>query len=105
MSDRVVRFLWRDAPIRGEIVELGDAWREIVSRHAEGPAVIGLLGEVSAAAVLLVERIDRAPERTAELEAPVAGRGGELDDVDSQRGGLPRGCRLWPQSRFRQVAG
>ncbi len=53
MSDRVVRFLWRDAPIRGEIVELGDAWREIVSRHAEGPAVIGLLGEVSAAAVLL----------------------------------------------------
>lgn len=53
MSDRVERFLLRGAPVRGEIVSLDEAWREVVARHALPPAVRDRLGELSAAALLL----------------------------------------------------
>lgn len=53
MTDRVHRFLLRGAPVRGEIVTLDQAWREVVARH-ELPAVVrDRLGELSAAALLL----------------------------------------------------
>jgi molecular chaperone Hsp33 len=53
MSDRVERFLLRGAPVRGEIVTLDEAWREVVARHALPAAVRDRLGELSAAALLL----------------------------------------------------
>jgi molecular chaperone Hsp33 len=53
MSDRLERFLLRGAPVRGEIVSLDEAWREIVARHALPVAVRDRLGELSAAALLL----------------------------------------------------
>ncbi len=53
MKDYVRRFLLRGAPVRGEIVTLDRAWREVVSRHALPPPVRDRLGELSAAAVLL----------------------------------------------------
>ena len=53
MTDRVERFLLRGAPVRGEIVSLDEAWREVVARHALPAAVRDRLGELSAAALLL----------------------------------------------------
>ena len=53
MKDNVRRFLLRGAPVRGEIVTLDRAWREVVSRHALPPPVRDRLGELSAAAALL----------------------------------------------------
>lgn len=47
------RFLVRGASVRGEIVTLDRAWREVVSRHALPPPVRDRLGELSAAAALL----------------------------------------------------
>ncbi|MGD9944693.1 MAG: Hsp33 family molecular chaperone HslO [Burkholderiaceae bacterium] len=53
MSDAVHRFLLRDAAVRGEIVTLDTAWREVVSRHDLPAPVRDRLGELSAAALLL----------------------------------------------------
>lgn len=53
MTDRVERFMLRGAPVRGEIVSLDEAWREVVARHALPAAVRDRLGELSAAALLL----------------------------------------------------
>jgi len=53
MTDRVDRFMLRGAPVRGEIVTLDEAWREVVARHELPAAVRDRLGELSAAALLL----------------------------------------------------
>ena len=53
MGDTLHRFLLQDAPIRGEAVQLTQAWQEVVSRHQLPLAVLTALGELSAAAVLL----------------------------------------------------
>ncbi len=53
MTDSVVRFLVRDAGVRGVVVTLGRAWRDVVSRHALPVPVRDGLGEFSAAAALL----------------------------------------------------
>lgn len=62
------KFLFEGLPVRGALVQLTDVWQEILSRHQEGhtaqekddgpnpflqPAVSELMGEISAAAVLL----------------------------------------------------
>lgn len=52
--NQVNRFLLRGAPVRGEIVTLDEAWREVVARHQLPAAVRDGLGELTAAALLLV---------------------------------------------------
>ena len=52
-SDGTRRFLFEDADIRGEIVHLDSAYREIIAIHQYPLAVSRLLGEFLAAAVLL----------------------------------------------------
>lgn len=53
MKDTLQKFMFEDAPVRGELVELSDTWREVQS-HAHYPAVVRtLLGEMLAAAALL----------------------------------------------------
>ena len=52
-SDGTRRFLFEDADIRGEIVHLNSAYREIIAIHQYPLAVSRLLGEFLAAAVLL----------------------------------------------------
>jgi molecular chaperone Hsp33 len=53
MRDKVLRFLMQGAPVRGEIVTLDRAWREVVARHGLPAPVRDRLGELSAAAALL----------------------------------------------------
>lgn len=53
MSDELLRFHLRDAPVRGEIVSLDGEWLEIVGRHQVPASVRDRLGELSAAAMLL----------------------------------------------------
>lgn len=52
-GDRARRFLFEDADIRGEIVHLDSALRDMLAIHQYGPGVSRLLGELLAAAVLL----------------------------------------------------
>ena len=51
--DKTQRFLFEEADIRGEIVRLEDAYRDILEVHEYAPGVSRLLGEFLAAAVLL----------------------------------------------------
>ena len=53
MSDKLQRFIFENAAVRGEFVELPDTWREIQARHDYPPAVRKLLGEMVSAAALL----------------------------------------------------
>jgi molecular chaperone Hsp33 len=52
-DDRLLKFLFREGPVRGEIVRLGTSWRTMAQRHGFPPPVTRLLGEATAAAALL----------------------------------------------------
>jgi molecular chaperone Hsp33 len=52
-KDILQKFIFDNAAVRGELVEISDAWREIQARHAYPKAVSALLGEMVAAATLL----------------------------------------------------
>jgi len=51
--DRLQRFLFEHAAIRGELVHLDTAWQAVLDRHDYPPPVRDLLGELMAAAALL----------------------------------------------------
>jgi molecular chaperone Hsp33 len=51
--DSLHRFLFEHEPIRGELVHLDDAWRSIQDHHDYPPLLKKVMGELSAAAVLL----------------------------------------------------
>ncbi|MFV0477580.1 MAG: Hsp33 family molecular chaperone HslO [Parahaliea sp.] len=52
-SDATQRFVFENADLRGEIVQLDKAYRELLALHEYSPGVRALLGEFLAAAVLL----------------------------------------------------
>jgi molecular chaperone Hsp33 len=52
-QDTLQKFIFDNAAVRGELVEISNAWREIQSRHDYPPAVRAMLGEMVAAAALL----------------------------------------------------
>lgn len=51
--DSLRRFLFEQSHVRGELVHLDDAWREVLKRHDYPPALRAVMGELMAAAVLL----------------------------------------------------
>ena len=52
-KDILQKFIFDNAAVRGELVEVSKAWAEIQSRHSYPKAVKSLLGEMVAAAALL----------------------------------------------------
>ena len=52
-KDTLQKFIFDNAAVRGEFVEISDTWREIQARHDYPPAVKTVLGEMLAAAALL----------------------------------------------------
>ncbi len=57
MSDRLLKFLFKAAPVRGGLVRIEDAWRQMVVLHDFPPVVTRLLGEMLAAGALLATNI------------------------------------------------
>lgn len=51
--DTLQRFVFEQAPVRGEIVHLDATWRAVLDRHDYPPVLRDLLGEMMAAAALL----------------------------------------------------
>ena len=51
--DTLQKFIFDNAAVRGEFVEISSTWREIQARHGYPPAVKTVLGEMVAAAALL----------------------------------------------------
>jgi molecular chaperone Hsp33 len=54
MSDHTQRFLFDDTDVRGELVALGDSYKHVLAKHPYPQPVAQLLGEMLAAAELLV---------------------------------------------------
>jgi molecular chaperone Hsp33 len=52
-KDILQKFIFDNAAVRGELIEISNAWREIQARHDYPKAVRDLLGEMVAAAALL----------------------------------------------------
>ncbi len=57
MKDQLQKFLFQQAAVRGEFVEIGKAWSQIQSNHHYPSPVTRLLGEMTGAAVLLCGNI------------------------------------------------
>ena len=57
MSDRLLKFLFHDAPVRGEVVRLAEVWQQVIEHHDYPAPVLSLLGEMTAAAALLSANI------------------------------------------------
>lgn len=57
MNDQLQKFLFRQAPVRGEFIELADMWQQIQSHHDYPVPVVRLLGEMIGAAALLSANI------------------------------------------------
>ena len=51
--DTLQRFLFERSPVRGELVEISDAWQQVQSLRSYPTAVSNVLGEMMAAAALL----------------------------------------------------
>lgn len=57
MTDRLLKFLFKAAPVRGGLVRLEDSWQQMVALHDFPPVVTRLLGEMVAAGALLATNI------------------------------------------------
>ena len=57
MPDRLLKFSFAGARVRGELVQLDTAWREMTAHHQYPPPVLRVLGEMVAAAALLATNI------------------------------------------------
>ena len=51
--DKLQKFIFEQAAVRGELVELAETWRHVLSRRTYPAAVCKVLGEMMAAAALL----------------------------------------------------
>jgi molecular chaperone Hsp33 len=57
MADQLLKFAFTAARVRGELVQLGTAWREMTAHRQYPPAVMRVLGEMVGAAALLATNI------------------------------------------------
>jgi molecular chaperone Hsp33 len=53
MTDTLQRFMFDSSPVRGELVEIADAWQQVQARRSYPKAVAAMLGEMMSAAALL----------------------------------------------------
>lgn len=56
-SDNLQRFIFDNAPVRGEWVHLAETWKDVISRREYPAAIERLLGEMMAAAALLTATV------------------------------------------------
>jgi molecular chaperone Hsp33 len=57
VSDALLKFLFQRAPVRGGIVRLDEAWKQMIAFHDYPAPVTRLLGEMTAAVALLATNI------------------------------------------------
>jgi len=103
-ADQSRRFLFEHADIRGETVQLGPAFSDIIAIHQYAPGVSRLLGELLAAAVLL--RSTLKFEGKLVLQARSEGQIPLLMAECSSAGeirGIARGAQLATATRFDQL--
>lgn len=57
MPDKLLKFTFHNAPVRGEVVRLDGAWQAMTEYHGYPAPVMRLLGQMTAAAALLASNI------------------------------------------------
>jgi molecular chaperone Hsp33 len=57
VTDKLLKFTFHNAPVRGEVVRLEEAWQGMTAHHGYPPPVMRLLGQMTAAAALLASNI------------------------------------------------
>lgn len=67
-SDSLSNFLFENADVRGEIVHLDASWKQVLDRHEYPPVLRDLLGEMMAAAALLVGTLKFKGRLTLQLK-------------------------------------
>lgn len=101
ITDTLQRFIFENAPIRGEVVHLENTWRSVLERHDYPEPLRGLMGELCAAAVLLAATLKlkgslvmqiqgRGPVRLLVVECSAAD-GLQLRATAKWSGDLPSG--------------
>ncbi|MFV8818556.1 Hsp33 family molecular chaperone HslO [Haliea sp. E17] len=104
--DQSQRFIFEHADIRGETVQLEDAYREILSLHQYAPGVSRLLGEFLAASALLATTLKfegrLVLQARSEREVPLIMA--ECNDNLEIRG-IARGAEFATGTSFEQLLG
>lgn len=67
-SDSLSKFLFENADVRGEIVHLDASWKLVLERHEYPPVLRNLLGEMMAAAALLIGTLKFKGRLTLQLK-------------------------------------
>ncbi len=67
-ADSLCNFLFENAGVRGEIVQLDATWQQVLERHDYPPVLQHLLGEMMAAAVLLIGTLKFKGKLTIQLK-------------------------------------
>jgi molecular chaperone Hsp33 len=67
-SDFVVRFLFEALDIRGAFVRLDESWRSLLAGRGYAATVRGLLGEMTATAVLIADNLKQPGRLTFQLK-------------------------------------
>lgn len=91
-NDWIRRFIFESANVRGVIVRLGDAWRQIRQRDAYPDPIASALGQMAAASALLAGDIRMAGKVSVQL------RGGDvlkLGFAECTSAGSVRGLARW----------
>lgn len=107
MSDRLHRFLFEHADVRGEVVQLDETFTEIVGRTDHSPAVQRLIGEGLAATALLAATMKYPSHLTLQLQSsgPLslllvqASTGGGMRAMARARDAVPEAGGLEAQAR------
>lgn len=68
MADHVQRFIFEEADVRGELIQLESSYQRITAQHQYPPHVSRLLGEILACAVLLTSTIKFEGELTIQFQ-------------------------------------
>lgn len=91
-SDSLRRFLFEGLQVRGELVRLDDAWRQVLEHQQYPPAVRTVLGEALAATVLLASTLKFDGMLTLQLQGD-----GPMHLLVAQctSGGAVRGLAKW----------
>jgi molecular chaperone Hsp33 len=91
-NDWIRRFMFEGANVRGVIVRLGDAWRQIRQRDAYPAPIASVLGQMAAASALMAGDIRMAGKVSVQL------RGGnvlKLGFAECSSSGSVRGLARW----------
>lgn len=67
-SDSLSNFLFENLDVRGELVHLDASWKQVLDRHEYPPVLRCLLGEMMAAAVLLIGTLKFNGKLTLQLK-------------------------------------